>query len=185
MDKMLYAAIAVAVLLLAGTVFLCVKKRTEGLSDVCVQEDWMTAVMGAMAIALGIWIAVMKLQDGSLSGTDEASYWYIAGFCLACNLMGDFMLLYTFVKRVELYEDRVESVSALGKVTTLRWNQIVQVKKPMMGRNTKLISEDGTVISVGGSPKACDAFVEYARPKINSAQGGDLLKHVENRLRNK
>lgn len=183
MDKILYASIAVAVLLLAGTIFLSIKKRPEGLSDVCVREDWMTAVMGAMVIVLGIWFAIMKLQDPALSGSDATSYWYIAGFCVVGNLVGDFMLLYTFVKRVELYEDRVESYSALGKCTTLSWSQIVQVKKPMMGRSTKLVSSDGTVISVSGAPKACDAFVDYARPRINSAQGSNLLKHVENRLK--
>ena len=183
MNKILYASIALAVLLLAGTIVLCIKKRPEGLSDVCVREDWMTAVMGTMIMALGIWFVVMKLQDPALSGSDATSYWYIAGFCVLGNLVGDFMLLYTFVKRVELYEDRVESISAFGKVTSLSWDQIVQVKKPMMGRSTKLVSSDGTVISVSGAPKACDAFVDYARPRINSNQGSNLLKHVENRLK--
>lgn len=185
MDKILYAAIAVAALLLAATVYFCIKKRPEGLSEVCVQEDWMTAVMGAMIIVLGILFAVMKLRDPALSGSDAMSYWYIAGFCVIGNLVGDYMLLYTFVKRVELYDDRVESVTAFGYVTTLRWGQIVQVKRPMMGRSTKLIGTKGTVISVSGSPKACDAFVDFARPKINSSQSGNLLKHVENRLKGK
>lgn len=185
MNKILYASIVLAVLLLAGTIYFCIKKRPEGLSDICVREDWMTAVMGAMIIVLGMWFVIMKLQDPALSGSDAMSYWYIAGFCVLGNLLGDYMLLYTFVKRVELYDDRVESVTAFGYVTTLRWGQIVQVKKPMMGRSTKLIGTRGTVISVSGSPKACDAFVDYARPKINSAQGGNLLKHVENRLKGK
>lgn len=183
MDKILYASVALAVLLLAGTIFLSIKKRPEGLSDVCVREDWMTAVMGAMVIVLSFWFAIMKIQDPALSGSDATSYWYIALFCVVGNLAGDFMLLYSFVKRVELYEDRVESVSAFGKVTTLGWGQIIQVKKPMMGRSTKLVSSDGTVISVSGAPKACDAFVDYARPRINSSQSGNLLKHVENRLK--
>lgn len=185
MDKILYAVLTIAAVSLAATAVLCIKNRSEGLSAVCVREDWMSAVMGAMVIVLSACFAVMKLYDPALSGSDDTSYWYLAGFCLVGNLMGDFLLLYTFVKRVELYEDRVESVSAFGKVTKLEWKQIVQVKKSMMGRSTKLIGKDDTVISVSGSPKACDAFVDYARPKVRAAQGSNLVKHVENRLRGK
>lgn len=185
MDKILYAGFAVAVLALAGTIWMIVKNRSEGLSLVCIREDWMTAVMGLMVLVLGVWFLWLKLSDGTVAGTDANSYWFVAGLGLACNLMGDFMMLYATVKRIELYDDRVESISAFGKVAALGWEEIVEVKKPTMGRSIRLTGKDGTVISVSGSNKGCDEFVDFARSKVKSSQRGNLLKHVENRLRGK
>lgn len=183
MDKILYAGFAVAVLALAGTIWMIVKNRSEGLSLVCIREDWMTIVMGLMLLVLGVWFLWMKLDDGTIAGTDRNSYLFVGGLGLACNLMGDFMMLYGIVKRIELYDDRVESVSAFGKVVALGWEDVVEVKKPAMGRSIKLTGKDGTVISVSGSNKGCDEFVDFAREKIKSSQRGNLLKHVENRLK--
>ena len=182
-DKILYASLAAAVILLIAAIVLMVKNRCTDPGLVCVRETWMTAVMGVMLMAMGVFITVMKLTDPSVAGTDKSSYWFVAVFGLLCHLLGVFMLLYTFVKRIVLFEDRIEDCSPFGITRTMYWGDIVQVEKPVTRKAYILTDRDGNTISVSGDSKASKAFVDFARTKIKSAQGTNLLHHVERRLK--
>ena len=61
MDKILYAACAAAVLLLAGTIVLIVRNRYEDDGLLCVKETPFTAVMALMLIAI-FFIAYFVIQ---------------------------------------------------------------------------------------------------------------------------
>ena len=183
MDKILYASLAAAVVLLIAAIVLMVKNRCTDEGLVCVRETWMTAVMGVMLVTVGVFITVMKLTDPSVAGTDESSYWFVAVFGLLCHLLGVFMLLYTFVKRIVLFEDRIEDCSPFGITRTMYWGDIVQVEKPVTRKAYILTDRDGNTISVSGDSKASKAFVDFARTKIKSAQGTNLLHQVERRLK--
>lgn len=183
MDKILYASCAAAVIALIAAVVMIVKNRCTDTGIVCVRETWMTAVIGVMMIALGFWILSLKLTDAAIAGTDENSYWFVAGFSLLCHLLGDFALLFTLVKRVVLFEDRVEECSAFGKHKTIYWEDIIKVEKPMTRKAYVLTDKDGNVISVSGDNKACNQFVDFARTKVKAASGSNLLHQVEHRLK--
>lgn len=185
MDKILYASCAAAVILLIATIAMIVKNRCADTGLVCLRETWMTAVIGAMLIIIGFWVVPLKLIDPEVAGTDETSYWFVAGFGLLCHLLGDFSLLFTFVKRVVLFEDRVENCSAFGRCKTLYWADIVKVEKPMTRQAFRLTDKDGNIISVSGSSKACKQFVDFAKTKIKAANGSNLLHQVEHRLKGK
>ena len=183
MDKILYASLAAAVLLLAAAIVLMVKNRCTDTGLVCVRETWMTAVMGVMLMVMGVFIAVMKLVDPAVAGTDDSSYWFVVVFSLLCHLMGAFMLLFTFVKRTVLFDDRIEDCSAFGFTRTMSWGDIVKVEKPVTRKAYVLTDRDGNVISVSGDSKAGREFAEFARTKIKSASGTHLLHQVERRLK--
>ena len=97
--------------------------------------------------------------------------------------MGDYCLLFTFVKRVVVFNDHLEECGIFGKRRQMYWNEIVKVEKPVTRKAFKLHGKDGTVITVAGAEKAYKAFAEFAQDKIKSSQGKDLLNVVENRLR--
>lgn len=183
MDKILYASCAAAVILLIATILLIVKNRCTDTGLVRVRETMMTAVMGVMCMALAVYITYLKLTDPTIAGTTENSYWFVAGFSLACHLMGDIMLLFTFVKRVVLFEDRIEDCSFFGKKQTMYWADIIKVEKPMTRKAYVLTDRDGNVISVSGDNKACKEFVDFAKSRIKSASGSNLLHQVEHRLK--
>lgn len=183
MDKILYASCAAGIILLIAAIVMTVKFRYTDTGIVCIRETWMTAVIGGMLIALGFWLSGLKLMDATVAGTDETSYWFVAGFSLLCHLLGDFALLYTMVKRVVLYEDCVESCSVFGKCSTLYWADIVKVEKPLTRRAFKLTDKDGNIINVSGDNKACKQFVDFAKTKVKAASGSNLLHQVEHKLK--
>lgn len=183
MDKLLYASCLVSAAALVLTVVLCIKNRYGEDGLVCIRETWVTALMAVMLIALGVFIVYMKLADPTVSGTDANSYWFVAGFSLLCHLMGDFTILFTFVKRVVLFEDSVEACSVLGKKTRVAWKDITKVDKSMMSKAIKMTDVHGNTLSVSGDDKSLKRFTEIAREKLKASQGSDLLRNVESRLR--
>ena len=182
MDKYLYLGLAAGAVLLVATVILILKKRCTDTGIVCIRETWMTAVLGAMIIALGFAFPAMKLADSTIAGTDNGSYWFILGFSLVCHLMGDFALLFTCVKCAVLFEDRAVEYTPFGDQNVIYWNDIVRVDKPLMKSAYELTDRNGTVIHVGGDKKASQLFLDYAREKVKNASGADLLHQVEHRL---
>lgn len=182
MVKLLYLSLAAGVLLLGATVGSILKWRCRETGSLCLRETWMTAVLGIMLLALGFVFPALKLTDPSAAGTDSQSYWFVILFSLACHLMGDFALLFTFVKRTVLYEDRVLACSAFGRQTQIRWEDVVRVDKPVTKSCYILTDRDGDTIQVGGDNKASRQFVDFAKAKIKTASGANLLHQVEHRL---
>ena len=104
---MLFLSLAAGAVLLVAAVGVIVKKHCRDTGLLCVRETWVTALLGAMLIALGFAFPVMKLMDNTLAGTGSQSQWIVAVFSLLCHLMGDFTLLFTFVKCTVLFDDRM------------------------------------------------------------------------------
>ena len=182
MNNILYGSGAAAAVLLAATVLLIIRSNREQAGQMQVRETWMTAVMGALLIAMGMYLLYLKWQGEALAGVDPTSYWFVAGFNLVCQLMGDFALLLTFVKRAELFDDRIESVGVFGQRQRLDWADITHVEKPLTRRAFKLTDKHGNSVTISGDNKACADFAAFAQTKVRAAQGGDLLRQVEARL---
>lgn len=182
MAKLLYLALAAGALLLAATVVSILKLRCRETGSLCLRETWMTAVLGLMLLALGFAFPVLKLMDPSAAGTDSQSYWFVILFSLACHLMGDFALLFTFVKCTVLYEDRALACSSFGQRTQIRWEDVVRVDKPVTKSCYILTDRDGNTIHVSGDNKSSRQFVDFAKAKIKNASGASLLHQVEHRL---
>jgi len=178
----LYASLAAGAVLLAAAIGVIVKKRCQDTGLLCVRETWVTALLGAMLIALGFAFPVMKMVDNTLAGTGSESSWIVLGFSLLCHLMGDFTLLFTFVKCTALFDDRAVAYSPLGDQTTIYWNDIVEVKRPVTGSAFILTDSKGTAIRVGGDSKAAREFAQFAQSKVKSVSGAALLHQVERRL---
>ncbi|MGM9588677.1 MAG: hypothetical protein ACI3V0_00680 [Faecousia sp.] len=182
MTNLLYLSLAVGIAMLVAAIALIVKKRCHDAAAICIRETWMTAVMGAMMIALGLFFPIAKLMDATLAGTEASSYWFVIGFGLLCHAMGDFTLLFSLVKCVALYEDRAVAYSALGRQTTIYWDDVVKVDKPLMRSTFVLTDCHGNSINVSGEGKAMKTFVAFAKPKVTSAGGANLVSQVEHRL---
>ena len=182
MDKFLYLALAAGAALLVASIVLIVRRRCKETGILCIRETWMTAVLGLMIIALGFAFPVLKLMDGALAGTDSNSYWFVIGFSIACHLMGDFALLFTFIKCSVLFEDRAVEYSPFGDQNVIYWADIVRVEKPLMKSAYVLTDRNGNTVHVSGDKKTSGQFIDFAREKVQNASGSDLLRQVEHRL---
>lgn len=179
---MLFLSLAAGAVLLAAAIGVIVKKHCRDTGLLCVRETWVTALLGAMLIALGFAFPVMKLMDNTLAGTGSQSQWIVAAFSLLCHLMGDFTLLFTFVKCTVLFDDRMVAYSPFGNQATISWENIVEVKRPVTGSAFILTDSSGTTIRVGGDSKASREFAQFAQSKVKSVSGAALLHQVERRL---
>lgn len=182
MDKFLYLGLAAGALLLAATVALIFKRHCRETGKITIRETWMTAVLGLMIIALGFAFPVLKLMDPAIAGTDQQSFWFVIGFSVLCHLMGDFTLLFTFVKCTVLFEDRAVEYSPFGDQSVIYWEDIVRVEKPLMKSAYVLTDRNGNTVSVSGDKKTAQEFIAFAKEKVQNASGKDLLHQVEHRL---
>ena len=108
------------------------------------------------------------------------SYLYIGGFAILSVAFGCGILLYTFLRKVIVYEDGFVFVSILGKEKRLLWKEITEIKVPTLSNKATFIGKN-TQISVGGEPKAYKAFLKIAMKYIKPEIGSDTLANLLNR----
>lgn len=178
----LYLSLAAGAALLAVAVAVIAKKHCRDTGLLRIRETWVTAVLGAMLIALGFAFPVMKMADNTLAGTGSESSWIVLGFSLVCHVMGDFTLLFTFVKCTVLFDDRLVAYSPFGAQSVIYWQDIVDVKRPVTGSAFVLTDRKGTTVRVSGDSKASREFAQFAQSKVKSISGAALLHQVERRL---
>jgi hypothetical protein len=169
------AVIAIAVIL-SAIVLIRVRqpKQQEG-ELLRLAETSFTAVMAVMMIALAFFILYMKFNNSSLGGTGSTSYYFVAGFAVLCATAGSGILLFTFLKKIIAFEDRVASVSIFGEIDELRWNEITEVKVTPLSNKITLIGKN-TRMAAGGEPKSYKEFLKIANKKIKHAVIGDMLE---------
>ncbi|HOE70555.1 MAG TPA: hypothetical protein PLR56_01095 [Brevefilum sp.] len=144
-------------------------------------ETWMSAVLGGMLIAMGLFILVLKVIDPSTGGSDQTSYLLAAAFILVCNVSGSAILLFSLLKTIIACEDKLVIVSAFGKQTHLQWREIKEIKLKPLSNKATFIS-DKLEFVVGGDPGIYKKFIPVARRKIPPRVTQDLLDKLSNRF---
>ncbi|MCD8197145.1 MAG: hypothetical protein LUE24_08325 [Lachnospiraceae bacterium] len=182
-QSILYASMALSLAAVIAAVILAIRKQPKERGQMCLRETWMTAVLGVMLIALGYVVCAMKLMDETVAGTGMNSWLFVAGFQLVSQLLGAYSLLYAFVKKTQVFEERIELISAFGSVKTVYWDDIVKVDKSMLGRSLKLTTKDKEIVSISGDSAKFREFAGYAVKRIRPAEGKALLKQIETRMR--
>lgn len=143
-------------------------------------EPKVTAFMGALLIAMGYFILIMKYLNPTIAGNDQVSYIYVGGFSLICVGFGCGIMFYTFLKKVIVTEDRLIFVDMFGKRKEMYWKEITQVKVPTLTNNLTLIGREARY-TVKGEPKAYKEFLKIAKEKIRKEIGSDTLENLLNR----
>jgi hypothetical protein len=144
-------------------------------------EPLMTAVLGGMLIAMGLFILVLKVIDPSTGGSDQSSYLMAAAFVLLCNLSGSAILLFSLLKTIIACEDKLVVVSTFGKQTHLQWREIKEIKLKPLSNKATFIS-DRLEFVVGGDPRLYKKFIPIARRKIPPRVTQDLLDKLSKRF---
>ena len=182
MLMLLIAFLACVLLFVAAPILIKTrlpKKQADELLRL--SETSFTAVLGLMLIALAFFLLYAKYSNSALAGTDTNSYLFVAGFAILCSGSGSGILLYTFLKRIIVCEDRVMAVSLFGKIESLQWKGIIEVKASLLSRSVTLIGSDAQ-LKVSGEPKAYKKFLEIAKKKIHRAAGSDVLEKQSERF---
>lgn len=180
---LVYASMTVCVLAAVGALgLICIRlPRKEGIFTV--KETWMTAVMGLILLAVGVFAGCAKLADNSVAGTDTNSWFLISALTTGCGILGGYTILFGLLRRVVVFDDRIIFYSAFGVRRGVRWKEIVRVEKGLLTRALKLTAQDKRVYSVSGESAEFERFVSFAKTHISQAKGSQLVAMTESRLR--
>ncbi len=173
---MLIATAGLMLAILIAALFLLFTRRTprrEG-ELLRIYEPRITAALGvALFVEAGIVLYFLLTQPervaSSYTGQVNACI-----FLLASTAFGAAAFLYSFVKVVIVFEDRVVYVSILGREKSLRWGEIDKIKLTQSRRLT-LLDREGEGFAVGGAASAYREFVRFASKKIPAEAGEDIL----------
>lgn len=167
----------------AATAYFLAAKRTPPQGELLrVTEPPMTALLGlALWLEAGIVLFFLLTQPNHVAVSQQGRInAYL--FLLASAALGGAMILYSFVKVILVFPDRVVYVSWFGQQETLRWEEIDEVKATQSKRLT-LIHRGGTQFTVGGRMDAYREFVKLAGKKIPPEAGEDILAGLKKRLK--
>lgn len=169
-------------LILASSILIVNKQPQKHEGELMrLSETAFTAVLGGMMIALGFFLLYAKYVNYAVAGTDNASYIFVSGFAVMCVGCGCGIILYAFLRKFIIYEDRVLYVNILGGQWELYWNKITELKLSFMSNKVTLIGNN-TRFTVGGEPKAYREFLKIAKKKIKPEVGSDILEKLSGRL---
>lgn len=132
-------------------------------------ETLMTIVLGALLIALGYSLLLMKYIDPSMAAEQALDgYLFISAFSMLCILLGLFTIPFTLVKRCCFYQDRIVCISITGEKKEIQWKDLVTVKKNLSGSALKVGCADGTSFSVRCQSKGYKVFCELSKERARS-----------------
>lgn len=168
------AGILVAAAVLATLAVAVVKRVGPEQGELFrIRETPMTAVLGfALWAEAFVVLYFLLTQPERLAPSGQSrlnSYIFLA----ASAVLGGAMILYCFVKKILVFDDRVTYVSLLGQRKTIRWDEITEVKATQSKRLTLL--KDGAQFTVGGRAGAYHRFLKLAAKKIPPEAGEDVL----------
>ena len=172
----LLVSAVICILLVLFTVIGLTRKQpgVEKVELMRVSETKVTAIMGYLLFAMGLFILYMKYLNPGIAGTDELSYFYVAGIALFSVAIGCGIMFYTFLRKVIVYEDGLVFVSMIGKSKKIFWKEIKEIKVPSLTNKATFIGKNAS-ITVGGEPKAYKAFLKIAMKYIKPEVGSDTL----------
>ena len=180
----IYASIAASAAMLLATISFMAARRHVPSAPVLVsiRETKMTLVWAAMLIAVAVVLWLATLTNPAAAGDDKGSRYFVAGMAALCVASTCFILLFTLVKRVYATDDGIVSVSPIGNVRTIDWNEIASVNSNPLSKTVKVEAIDGTSIGVNVTTKAYRQFVSIAEQKVSKKQGRARLEELERRL---
>ncbi len=182
--SILYISLALNTAIILFTVFWLKFKSYK--PDISVQaslsEAPVTIVLALFSLGLAYFLPVSKIFDSSVGGTGTQSYWFVGVFAIVCALLGCYSLLYTYLKRFFIMPDKLVEVDVLGTVTNVAWDEIKSVRIPMLSKNIRLKTEQGTCNIHSGNTKQFKNFIKYLKDRIPSDDGGDIVRELYNRL---
>lgn len=180
----LYVAVITDILLIIASIVFAVKKHLPHQdNELCrLSETKMTVVLGFLMAAVGVAIAYMKILDPTLAGEDKSSYLFVSGFSVICALGAVFTVLFTYVKVMIAFSDKLCYVSFVGKEKSIAWNDITGITGRPMSKSIKITATDGSVITVNGSYGQYKKFVETIQDCVKPLRGKELLENLERRM---
>jgi hypothetical protein len=175
----LFATILYAAAIISTGILLLTKRcgpKPEELFRI--HETPLTAALGAALWAeAGIVLYFLFTHPERLAPSAQSKLnAYI--FLFASAVLGCGMILYSFVKVILVFDDRVTYISIFGSDSTLKWNEIDEVKATQSKRLT-LYQKDGIHFTVGGKPAPYHRFIKLACKKIPPEAGEDILASLK------
>jgi len=172
----------VGVILMLLTAFLIYKRQPEKQADELLRlsETSVTAVLGGMLIVLGFFVLYQKFNNPNLAGNDENTYLIIGAFALISVALGCGVLLYSFLKKIIAYQDKVVLITFLGQYKEMYWKEITEVKASILS-NKATLSGNNCKITLGGEPKKYKEFLKIAKKKIRPEISSDVFERLLNR----
>lgn len=166
------------IILIAAIIIIFTRQpKLDGSELVVVSETIETGVLGVFTWLLGIALVIMKYINPGLSGSDLQSYQFIAIFSILCSIIGHEILMYAYVKKIVVYDDRLEHYNLRGIKKAIYWKDIKKVKSPFLSKRVTF-KTDKTTISINGAPSSYKKFATIAEKKIPKTAERDELNRI-------
>lgn len=182
MLELLASLVCCIVFILADVILIIIRQPQKQKGELMrLSETAFTAVMGGMLVILGFFLLYMKYTDPTVAGADQTSYIFAAGFALVCITGGCGIMLFTFLKKIIVCEDRVLFITILGRCKELYWDEIAEIRVPVLSNKLTIIGKN-IRFTVGGEPKAYKKFIKIAQKKIKAEVGSSVFEKLSNRF---
>lgn len=182
--NIIYSSFVINTLTILLTLFWIKYKsyKTDNEVIASANEAPVTVVLALFCLGLSYFLLISKGIDSTVAGTDQGSYWFIGGFSIVSAFLGCFSLLYTYLKKYIILQDRLIVVSVLGVAKSFFWDQIKSVRIPLLSRNIMLKAENGSCLIHSGNSKQYKNFVGVLKNHVPRNSGADTINDLYNRL---
>ena len=182
MDKLLYLSMAAGTAALIFSVMLAVRVPKQAPCVFKIEETKTIFGMTLLSVLLGYGVEIYKIYDPSVGGTEKGSYGMIAVIGFAAILIAAYTVMYTLIKKIYVYDDRLVVIDELARIRTVYWGDIVSVERPGMQRAAKFTCADDYSFTVSGANRKYKQFMNYLEPRLKSSREKNLLKNIEKNL---
>lgn len=182
MNGILIACMIAGAVMLAGS--MVIVRRNPRKSDAkYVIEDSKT-LMGLMALSvfLGYWLLILRLQDPSLGGEGWQGLALCAFLGTLLLALAAYMILYCFVKKTYVYEDRIEVVTPFGRRRSEEWNNILTITPNGMTKGARFTFADDYSFTLSGANKNYKDVMNFAKVRLKGREGKALIKEIEKNM---
>ena len=169
-------------IILIACIYLAVTRqpKKDGKEDVVLKEPLLNLMPSLFLIAMCVFILGMRFAGFEVGGSETDTRnpdYYVVGLSLISALGAGYGILYSMLKQTLAYNDRMVCVDLLGRINTMRWDKVTEVKTRPMSRKITFYSGSETC-EVNGEMKAYRDFVKLAKNKVPPAIASDTLDRL-------
>jgi hypothetical protein len=178
----LYSSLIAVTILSLVTLFWIKNKSYNGEPVLAgLSETPTTAMLAYLCLGMSYFMLLVKITNATPSA-GKVSYWFFGGFSIVSAVLGCFILLYTYVKKYIILQDKLVAVDMFGNTKNLFWKEIKSAKIPMLTRNIILKGEHQSFFIHSGNPKQYRNFVKVLKDLVPEGAVFNTVNDLYNRL---
>ena len=169
--------------IIIGSIVFTIKHQPKKVGKVVVvmKEPLVNLMMPVMLIALCGALLYLGMTGYKVEGGEEMPLDTVSLVAVMCALVSAYGILFTLLKQVVAYKDKVVIVNLIGREKTILWEQVTKVKtRPMTKKVTFYVGHEP--YSMNGAMEPYKKFIALANRNISTMVAGDALESIDNQI---